>query len=382
MQISSSEKLFVSAVFVCGISVVAYSLYELQIQPVSNQWPILAALTAAVRLPTAPVKRAPRLHIGGTGNLSSAASDATLVPRPRNDAAGRVWAIGGGKGGVGKSLLTANVGITLAQMGKRVCVIDADLGGANLHSCLGVAHPTATLDDFVKRETEELQELAVQTAVPNLSLISGAGHVTGAANPKYQTKMRLIRKIRSMDFDHVILDLGGGTAFNTLDFFLSAHEGVLVCLPEPTSIDNLYRFVKAAFYRRLRDLESQFQVRDLVQAAMAGNGGKRISTPHQLFEHIKKLEPERGVRLQEAMQRFKPKLVVNQVRNGADANIGQQVGLAARNYFGLDLQFVGYLEYDDIVWRAVRRRRPLLLEYPISRLAGSLRGIVARILTS
>ena len=82
------------------------------------------------------------------------------------------------------------------------------------------------------------------------------------------------------------------------------------------------------------------------------------------------------------MRRFRPKLAVNQVRSGADASVGQQVGLTVRKYFGIDLQFVGYLEYDDIVWRAVRKRRPLLLEYPSRRLACSYREIVAKILTS
>ena len=304
------------------------------------------------------------------------------MPKPRNDPACRVWAIGGGKGGDGKSLLSANVGIALAQMGKRVCAIDADLGGANLHTCLGVTRPTTTLDDFVKGRTESLDELAVQTPVQNLSLIAGADDVIAAANPKYQTKMRLIRKIRSMDFDHVVLDLGAGTAFNTLDFFLSAHQGVLLCVPEPTSVENLYRFVKAAFYRQLRHLDPQFQVLDLVRAAMTGEGRNRLSSPRELLEHISKLEPARGARLQEAMQRFRPKLVVNQVRSGADANIGEQVGLAVRKYFGIDLQFVGCLAYDDIVWRAVRKRRPLLLEYPRCRLAASYREIVTSILAS
>lgn len=304
------------------------------------------------------------------------------MPNLQDDAACRVWAVGGGKGGDGKSLLTANVGITLAQMGKRVCLIDADLGGANLHTCLGVAQPEATLDDFIKRQTETLDELAVHTSVPNLSLISGAGDVFGAANPKYQTKMRLIRKIQSMDFDHVILDLGAGTAFNTLDFFLSAHRGVLLCVPEPTSIENLYRFMKAAFYRRLRQLDRQFQVRDLVRVAMTRKNGNRVASLRELFEHIRQLEPERGARLEAAMQRFRPRLVVNQVRSGADARVGQQIALAVRQYFGIDLQFAGYLEYDDIVWRAVRKRRPLLLEYPSRRLADSYRGIVAKILTS
>jgi len=184
-----------------------------------------------------------------------------------------------------------------------------------------------------------------------------------------------------MDFDHVLLDLGAGTGFNTLDFFLSGDLGILMCLPEPTSIDNLYRFVKAAFFRRLRDLDRKFQVRELLQAAMSVNAGATVSSPQVLFERIKQLEPERGALLHRAMQQFTPKLVINQVRSGADANVGQQIAMAARNYFGFDLQFVGCLQYDDSVWRAVRKRRPFLLEYPVSPLAGSLRGIVTKILT-
>jgi flagellar biosynthesis protein FlhG len=82
------------------------------------------------------------------------------------------------------------------------------------------------------------------------------------------------------------------------------------------------------------------------------------------------------------MQQFTPKLVVNQVRSGADADIGQHVAMAARNYFGLDVQCVGYLHYDDSVWRAVRKRRAFLMEYPVSTLAGSLRGIVSKLLTT
>jgi flagellar biosynthesis protein FlhG len=328
------------------------------------------------------LKEAPPPHLAGPVTSPRERPDARSAPTPRVRAGGQVWTIGGGKGGVGKSLLTANVGIALAQMGKRVCVIDADLGGANLHSCLGVTPTAATLDLFVTRQTESLQELAVPTPVPNLSLISGAGHVLGAANPKYQTKMRLIRKIREMDFDHVLLDLGSGTGFNTLDFFLSGDLGVLMCLPEPTSIENLYRFVKAAFFRRLRDLDRTLHVSGLVQAAMAEQDAGTVSTPQALFERIKRLDPERGAALHEAMQQFTPKLVVNQVRSGADADIGQHVAMAARNYFGLDVQCVGYLHYDDSVWRAVRKRRAFLMEYPVSTLAGSLRGIVSKLLTT
>ena len=61
----------------------------------------------------------------------------------------KIWAIGGGKGGVGKSLVTANLSICLALMGYRVCAVDLDLGGANLHTCLGVNIPERTLSDYL-----------------------------------------------------------------------------------------------------------------------------------------------------------------------------------------------------------------------------------------
>ena len=62
------------------------------------------------------------------------------APRQR-----QIWSVGGGKGGIGKSLIAASLGWQLARMGQRVVVVDADLGGANLHTCLGLPAPTATM---------------------------------------------------------------------------------------------------------------------------------------------------------------------------------------------------------------------------------------------
>jgi flagellar biosynthesis protein FlhG len=72
-----------------------------------------------------------------------------LKPKTR---ARRIVALGGGKGGIGKTLVSANLGIALAQRGKRVVLVDADLGGANLHTCLGLPQPAATLSDFVSKK--------------------------------------------------------------------------------------------------------------------------------------------------------------------------------------------------------------------------------------
>jgi MinD-like ATPase involved in chromosome partitioning or flagellar assembly len=80
------------------------------------------------------------------------------------------------------------------------------------------------------------------------------------------------------------------------------------------------------------------------------------------------------------MAKFKPKLIVNQVRAGGDAAIGYQIATAVHKYFGIAMEYIGHLEYDDAVWRSVRRRRPLLLEFPNSKLHRSFSQIVERLL--
>src|SRR6476661_2364377 len=104
---------------------------------------------------------------------------------PRGAAARRIVAVGGGKGGIGKSLVSANLGIALAQRGSSVVLVDADLGGANLHSCLGVSQPSASLSDFLDKRVDRLEQTAVETGISGLRLISGARDVLDAANPRH-----------------------------------------------------------------------------------------------------------------------------------------------------------------------------------------------------
>ena len=106
-----------------------------------------------------------------------------------------IWAIGGGKGGIGKSLITGNIGIHLARLKKKVLVVDADLGGANLHTTLGIGVPETTLSDFLNRRVEPIRDVIIKTSIPNLSLISGAQDFLDAANPNFAQKTRLLRHL-------------------------------------------------------------------------------------------------------------------------------------------------------------------------------------------
>ncbi len=288
--------------------------------------------------------------------------------------------MGGGKGGIGKTLVSVNLGVALAQAGMRVLLVDADLGGANLHTCLGIGQPSATLSDFVRSNKVPIENIIIPTGVPQLSLIAGAQDVLDAANIKYAQKQKLLRSLLAQPVDYLLLDLGAGTSFNTLDFFLVADHGVLVVLPEPTAVENAYRFVKAAFFRRLQQVEAQYGIEDLVESALTTREGA-LRTPHDFIAQVRQHDPAAGARLERDLQSFRIRLVVNQARTDADMSVGNAVVSAWKKFFGLEMDDLGAIRYDDEAWRAVRKRRPILLEKPDSPAALGLQRIAGRILT-
>ncbi len=299
-------------------------------------------------------------------------------PAPASDRAGgrRIIAIGGGKGGVGKSLLAANLGIYLAQLGKRVILIDADLGGANLHTFVGVERPKVTLGDFFDKRVARIEDCVVDTAVKGLGLVSGEGDPLWAANPRPATKNRLINQVREIDTDYLICDLPPGSGFIALDFFLVANIGILVVVPEPTSVENTFRFIKSAFLRRLRDIQKV----DKLPVDRTFEGG--MPSPLDLYYAVKDNDPALAERVLEEINRYRPRIVVNQTRTRADLDLGAQLKSAGKRRLGLNIDYLGHLEADDAVWGAVRKRRPLVVEHPESKVSKNVERIVRKLLAA
>ncbi len=292
----------------------------------------------------------------------------------------KIWAIGGGKGGVGKSLLTANLSICLSLMGYKVTAIDLDLGGANLHTCLGVNIPSQTLSDYVNKKVKSLSEVMTSTGIPNLYMISGAQDDLGMANIKELHKNKILGSLHEISSDYILFDLGAGTAFNTLDFFINADQGLLMVLPEPTSIENTYRFLKSVFFRKLKLIYDLVEYYPLIDKTMNSKLTSDNLSPKQLLDKIAELNPVVGEKVFKEMSYFRPKLVINQVRTQADIDIGFSMKTICKRYFGLDVDFVGYLDYDPSVWQSVKKRRPLLMEFPSSKIVSNFDKIVHRLL--
>lgn len=294
----------------------------------------------------------------------------------------QIWAIGGGKGGVGKSLICTNLGIELAQRGNNVILIDGDLGGANLHTCLGLNSHDNSLSDFMNGKINNLNDLLIATRLPNLKLISGAYDVIGIANPKYVQKNKLLRAIEQLDVDYVLIDLGAGTASSVLDFYLLADKSILVVVPEPTSIENAYRFIKSAFYRKLKNVTTHSGVRGLIEHAIEGKSDDAPKTPMELVKKIFTISSTVGEELQEEISKFYPKLIVNQVRSSNDIRIGYSIRSACNKYFGIKLDFVGFVEHDETVLLSVRNRQPFLLGDPATKASKCIRKIADNLINN
>lgn len=281
---------------------------------------------------------------------------------------GNIWAIGGGKGGTGKTFLTSSIGIFLAKAGKKVVLIDVDIGGANLHSFLGINRPKKSLTNFFERGIP-LSRLAVKTGVDNMSLISGDVHSLASDSIKFTQKLKLFRHITKLNKQYVIIDLGGGSHNNTIDTFLMADKRIAVLEPEIIAIENMYHFVKNALFRKIRMSLRAYGFKEIVEHMWEQREKYKIKSLKELIESLKESFSYLGDILDKELYDFKVHLVLNKIRSSQDILIGSSLKSIFMKYLGINAQFAGYIEYDDVVWRSIRERRPLMLNYSLSRVA-------------
>jgi flagellar biosynthesis protein FlhG len=254
-------------------------------------------------------------------------------------------------------------------------LLDADLGGANLHTFVGVERPHVTLGDLFEKRVARVEDVVVETAIPGMGLVSGEGDPSWIANPRPAQKFRLLNQVQQLEVDYLVVDLGPGSGFNAVDFFLVAEVGLLVVVPEPTSVENTYRFLKSAFLRRLKRAGLE---KALTGGAHTYEGG--IPGPLDLYLAALEQDPATAEKIMQELRSFRPKIVINQARAKSDGDLGPALVSAARRRLGITIDYLGLLEHDDAVWLAVRKRRPLLVEHPESRVAKGIERVTRRLL--
>jgi flagellar biosynthesis protein FlhG len=291
--------------------------------------------------------------------------------------------IASGKGGVGKSLIAANLAIALGQAGKKVYLADLDLGGSNLHMILGVRPQHGGLGTFLHRSDMPFNENITVTDYPNLFFIPGDSEIPGAANLTANQKHRIIRNLLNLQGDYLILDLGAGTHFNILDFFLISRRGIIVTTPTPTAAVNAYLFMKNAVFRVLT---SAFKRGSLAHAFLErlkkdGSALQRVYIP-QLLQNIKAEDPESYSAYAKGTVQFRPRLILNMLEDPDDADKANKLRRSCREYLDIDMEHLGVIYRDDMQDIALQSRLPIIIYKPHSVLSQALYRIADKLIGS
>ncbi|WP_303722749.1 MinD/ParA family protein [Malonomonas rubra] len=180
-----------------------------------------------------------------------------------NMSATRVLSITSGKGGVGKTAVVSNIAVTLAKQGKKVLIIDADLGLANIDVVLGLA-PPYNLNHFFNGE-RTLEEVMAE-GPHGLKILPAGSGVQQYTRLDAQLKMRLIESLDALEeqFDVVLIDTEAGISDNVTYFNVAAQDILVVTTPEPTAITDAYALMKllSTQYHQKRFLLSVNSVRE------------------------------------------------------------------------------------------------------------------------
>ena len=270
-------------------------------------------------------------------------------------------------------MVASNLGLMLAKRGFRTTLVDLDTGGANLHVLFGHFHPTATLTDFLDRKIKTLQGVVQPLSLhPNLSLISGTGETLLTSNLPHQKKKRLLNHLGRLEGDIVLVDVGAGTHFHTLDFFLFANGHLTVATPDPTSVLDLYRFIKLAAIRRVL---SAFLARDPIATALSNREFQSIQEVLTAVGHTN----EAGTAIaQTALESFKPCLILNRMGRASKVNT-LHLQQMVQQYIGTELHVLGQIPQDEAVERSIQQYLPVVDHSPKSAAAKAFEFVVDRL---
>ncbi len=295
----------------------------------------------------------------------------------------RIIPIASGKGGVGKSLVAANLAVAFAQAGRRVVLTDLDLGASNLHLIIGHQSPETGIGTFLNNTRSDFSRVIAETDVPNLRFIPGDNEIPGSANLKATQLSALARRLLSVDADILVLDLGAGSHQSILDFFLLSGQGIVVSAPTVTATLNAYLFLKNVVFRLMN---SSFAKGSKARAYLEklrkdGSGLQRLYIP-KFMEAVRGMDEASYNKFRERMALFHPRLILNMVEDPKQADVALKIRRSCAEYLGLQLEHLGIMYRDALQDKALQARLPITLYKPNAVLSQAVYRIADKILQS
>lgn len=290
--------------------------------------------------------------------------------------------IASGKGGVGKSLLSANLAIALGQSGKKVVLADLDLGASNLHLVIGQNSPKIGIGTWLA-DKGKFENIIVPTDYENVSFIAGDSELPGLSSLKAYQRNKLIKTISSIEADYVILDLGAGTHQIILELFLLSPRGIIVTAPAVTATLNAYLFLKNAVFMLMRTTFKKGSpgAKWLDKINKDAQSMQRLYIP-KIIENLRNVDPENTMLFSSRMAQFRPRIVINMIDDPKDIEKVKKIRYSCAQYLGMDIDYLGIMYRDMRQDKALASRLPVIKYKPQSVLAQAIYRIAEKVLSS
>lgn len=288
-----------------------------------------------------------------------------------------IWCVASGKGGVGKSFVASSLAICLSKLSYSVTLVDLDFGGPNSHTCLGSSFGKLNWKHFLQNEEIKVSDLVMPLDIPRAYIIPGMKNSWENIKLSPNDVFKMTKAFRQLNTDFVILDLGAGISEENLDFFKFSDEKILVVIPEPASIENVYRYLEAYIGKLLYDICDIDQYNEVMK--IITNNREVHKKPFMLRNLTSTLDEMLSLKVMQNIESAKINLIMNQVRSHNDYNLGLSVKEVIQKYFSLRINYLGGIDFDNSVWHSLRKRRPPILDNPFSRLIGQILTITRKL---
>ncbi|MCP4213398.1 MAG: MinD/ParA family protein, partial [bacterium] len=247
-------------------------------------------------------------------------------------------------GGVGKSVVAANLAVALALLGKTTVAIDLDLGGSNLHSFLGLPNKFPGIGDYVKSPDKLLTEFMVSTPYDNLFFIPGDGVSPFMANITFHQKRHLTKEIQNLPADFIIMDLGAGTSFNVLDIFAIGDRGLLVSTPEFPAMVSMLGFLKNLLLRRIeRETKKNKKIHLLLDEILRRPLNNEPLSIRMLRDELSEADEEAGELIDEICENSRPGIIFNMGDGPDDLEVIPRFNKGLSKGLSLEADYLGFI---------------------------------------
>lgn len=288
--------------------------------------------------------------------------------------------IASGKGGVGKSFLTANLSIAIAKLGYSTAVVDLDLGGSNLYTYLGIPNKYPGIGDYLKGKKVRFSDLLVRTETSNLKYIPGDGRTPFMADISYAQRQILLGELKRIPARYVLLDLGSGSTFNTLNFYGIAHKGIIVTTSEVPSIMNFLAFLRNfMFYIILKAVSHNKEVLKILITAFRQPIKSKPLSVKSLLNKISDIDSNLAIKAHDLCRNYRPRIIVNMGDSFDELKVLRRIEDILKRRLSIEADYFGFIYYDDVVRRSVQNSKILFSRYPECIASKSIKHVARRI---